>query len=120
MVQRCTDANHDDFARYGGRGIKVCKRWRESFEHFLADMGERPLGMTLDRKKSSGDYTPENCKWATATEQQRNRRNTKLDGEAITRIREWLIAKVPQRWIAFHFGLHQTTVSEIKLGKIWS
>jgi hypothetical protein len=73
MVARCTNANHVKFPRYGGRGITVCERWR-SFESFLADMGERPEGTTIDRfPNRDGNYEPGNCRWATATEQAANR-----------------------------------------------
>jgi hypothetical protein len=73
MVQRCTNSNYDRYPFYGGRGITVCDRWR-TFANFLADMGERPEGFTLDRVDNEGNYTPENCRWATSSQQQRNRR----------------------------------------------
>jgi hypothetical protein len=78
MKQRCYYEKSEQFVHYGGRGIKVCDRWLNSFENFLEDMGERPAGMTLDRKDSDGDYTPENCRWAPDTVQARNRRSTIL------------------------------------------
>lgn len=72
MVQRCTDPHVKGYDRYGGRGIKVCPRWMQ-FENFLADMGERPTGMSIDRQNNSQGYNPENCRWATAKQQTRNR-----------------------------------------------
>jgi hypothetical protein len=71
MRSRCNYTKNAYYARYGGRGIKVCERWN-SFQNFLADMGPRPLGTTLERKDRNGNYEPGNCVWATAREQMRN------------------------------------------------
>lgn len=76
MFKRCYNKNRRDYKYWGGRGIKVCWRWR-SFEAFLADMGERPPGLTLDRIQNSSNYKPGNCRWATRAEQNRNSRNLK-------------------------------------------
>ena len=73
MVRRCTDKNAKDYRYYGGRGIKVCIRWLK-FENFLKDMGEKPEGMTIERVHNDRDYKPSNCKWATMSEQNRNKR----------------------------------------------
>lgn len=74
MRERCSNPDHEHFCHYGGRGIKVCNHWQESFEAFLRDMGERPKGKTLDRIDPDGDYEPGNCRWATHSEQMKNRR----------------------------------------------
>ena len=71
MRMRCNNPRNQEYRRYGGKGIRVCERW-SSFANFLADMGERLSGTSLDRIDSSQDYTPDNCRWATAREQTLN------------------------------------------------
>lgn len=73
MKARCRNPKHKDFKYYGARGIEVCERW-ESFENFVADMGTRPEGKTLDRERVNEGYSPENCRWATYAEQRANQR----------------------------------------------
>ena len=74
MIQRCYDKSVPHYERYGGRGISVCDRWKNSFLDFLKDMGDRPEGKTLDRIDNNGNYEPLNCKWSTIKEQSSNKR----------------------------------------------
>ncbi|KPJ34748.1 hypothetical protein [Burkholderia multivorans] len=91
MRTRCENPKYREFHLYGGRGITVCERWRESFENFLADMGERPDGLTLERDRVNEGYGPENCRWATDQEQALNRRsNVRIEYQGRTQtISQW-------------------------------
>ena len=98
MRARCTDPAVDAYPHYGGRGITVCDRWMGSFEEFLEDMGMRPDGTTIERIDSDGNYAPGNCRWATKTEQIRNRRNTRLvrvNGTEVTLAEACVTAGLP-------------------------
>lgn len=92
MKARCLNPNNHNYHNYGGRGIKVCERWLNSFENFLSDMGERPSKeYSIDRIDFNGDYCPENCRWATTDIQCNNRRNNihiTYQGEIMT-LKQW-------------------------------
>lgn len=104
MKNRCHNANATHYPYYGGRGIVVCDRWRDDFSAFLADMGRRPSAShSIDRIDNDGPYSPENCRWATRSEQMRNNRNTRwveFNGERRT-VSEWSAIT----------GLNETTIA---------
>lgn len=121
MLGRCNNSNSARFHRYGGRGIRVCDRWRDPLA-FYADMGDPPEGHSLDRIDNDRDYSPDNCRWATAKEQNNNRCTTRMisfGGETMSaavwaqrlgigkatmyyRLREWPLERAltepPRRW----------------------
>lgn len=89
MIYRCTNDMASNYEDYGGRGITVCDRWLDpvyGYANFVADMGPRPEGFTLDRIDYDGNYEPSNCRWADRVTQDRNKRSTKLKGEDVLEV----------------------------------
>jgi hypothetical protein len=104
IVQRCTNPKRENYPKYGGRGIKLCERWRV-FANFYADMGARPSpDHSIDRTDTDGDYAPENCRWATSKEQANNGRHNRwieLNGERKT-MKQW----------SEHLGINYYTLAD--------
>lgn len=118
MLQRCTNPRDLGWANYGGRGIRVCDAWL-TIEGFVRDMGIRPDGMSLDRIDPNGNYEPGNCRWATDTEQNRNRTFNVITPEKLDAIKRDLLAGVTQRDVAAKHGVSQSTVSRASRGVTW-
>ena len=110
MNRRCHDPRRPDFKNYGARGIAVCEEWRNSFEAFYRDMGERPDGCTLDRMNNSGPYSKQNCIWAPRKTQERNKRTSRVvqvDGCRMT------LAEAAEKYKVDYYLLHK------RLGMGW-
>jgi len=116
MIRRCTRTNDPRYPDWGGRGITVCERWLK-FPDFLADMGERPPGMTLDRINNDKGYEPGNCRWATPHEQQMNTRLFKLTPEVVAKVKQLRTTGLTLQAIGIELGLHRDTVSRALTGK---
>lgn len=107
MLRRCRDPNNHKFPIYGGRGISFCERWAD-FSEFLADMGEKPPGMTLDRIDVDGNYEPSNCRWASHKTQANNKTCNRLiewNGRTLT-CSEWA-DELGISFVALRMRLHR-------------
>ncbi len=118
MKGRCENRNVRSYPSYGGRGIAVCERWT-SFENFLADMGERPAGTSIDRIDVNGNYEPSNCRWATRKTQARNRTTTRLSVDQVARIKRHLDAGAMGTDLAREFAVSKQCIYNIRQGRTW-
>lgn len=120
MRARCRYIDRDPANKHIGRGISVCRQWDESFEQFLSDMGPRPDGTTLDRfPDNDGNYKPGNCRWATPTEQARNRRNARLTFDSAVDVALAMLMGGRSRDVAMRFGTSESLPREIAAGRCW-
>ncbi len=119
IIDRCTCPTAQGYKHYGGRGISICARWRNSFEAFSKDMGPRPLGASIDRINNNRGYSPKNCRWATSSEQNRNSRRTKLNPQAVQTIIAARANGETPRALATRFGVTRTTIYHVINGKSW-
>jgi hypothetical protein len=119
MIRRCNNKKSEKYPRWGGRGISVCKRWFESFENFVSDMGEKPDGLSLDRIDNDGNYEPGNCRWSTQKEQIHNSSVLK-----ITQLMRYAIHRMysdynyKPDYIAQIFDVNIATISKILSTKL--
>lgn len=116
MIRRCTKVNDPRYPEWGGRGITIDPRWMD-FPNFFTDMGERPEGMSLERKDNNGPYAPWNCVWATPHQQKLNGSDFKLVPEVVDEIKRLRATGMTMQNIGISVGLHPQTVSRALSGK---
>ena len=119
MVHRCHNPKRSDYKYYGGRGIRVCDRWRD-YDNFLNDMGERPKGLTIDRINVNKGYEPGNCKWSTRVTQSRNQRRVRMNMVAARVIRYMRSKGVKAKRLADAHAINPATVYHIVNGTQWN
>lgn len=120
MKQRCYNPKVRIYKWYGGRGIKVCDRWKKSFKNFLEDMGLKPKGFELDRIDNDGNYEPSNCRWISKIENIRNSRTAKLSIDNVKQIRRlYKTGKYLQKEIAPMFNISREMIWSIINKRSW-
>jgi hypothetical protein len=119
--RRCYDPSTPFYKDYGGRGIVMCPEWRNSFEAFYADMGDRPSTKhSIDRKNNDGNYEPSNCRWVTDDIQAQNSRAAKLNSSAVAVIRHMHRTGTSVRRLADAHGVCKNTIGNVVSRRTWS
>lgn len=119
MRARCENPSHKDYPWYGARGITVSQEW-QSFDAFIADMGDAPAGFSIDRIDNNKGYSKENCRWADSYTQARNKRNTRLTMGQALEIRQMRDAGASIKTIAKAYSVSQPCISHVISGRTWA
>lgn len=126
MKSRCSNPNHISYPRYGGLGVRVCQEWAESYPAFLEHVGPRPSSAySIDRIDPKGDYCPGNVRWSTVTQQNRNRKSTRLTPEIAAEIRARFVPRQPgnrgnSAALAAEYGISGCMVRTVAAGEQWA
>lgn len=119
MKKRCLNETDKDYKNYGGRGINICDRWLgvDGFFNFIEDMGDRPENTTLDRKNVEGDYSPENCRWATLNEQASNKRDSKNVGISYYKSINKYRVRLSVKGVTYNLGFYEDLEEAVQARK---
>ncbi len=122
IISRCINSNNNQYKYYGGRGITICNRWKDSFENFYEDMGPRPgPEYSIDRIDNNGNYESSNCRWTTHKEQMRNTRKNVINNmEEANQLRNLYKEGISRENLAIRFGCSYATVTDIILNRTWT
>lgn len=120
MISRCENPKNKSYKDWGARGIKVCDKWRSSFQRFLDDMGEPGHGMTLERLDVDGNYEPRNCVWASRLDQARNRNYCKLDMSSATQMRKMRAEGFTLEALSREYGVSISHAKRVCDGECWA
>lgn len=121
IIKRCENPTEISYRYYGAKGVRVCRRWRRSFEAFFADMGKRPsVTHSIHRLRNDRGYCPSNCVWATRWDQARHKRTTKLTQAKVNAIRaRYKNGGIMQSELGEQYGIARSTVSHVITGRLW-
>jgi len=121
IIQRCTNPKNKSYKDYGGRGILVCGRWRDSFSAFLEDMGKKPFSKAqIDREENNGNYEPSNCRWVSPSKNNQNKRTTVLNWFTVNSIRRvYALKRFTSLELSKIYNLNKWTLENVIYNKNW-